>query len=147
MLERMKLCGANLEITLQKVIDKNAASVSKTINASENQDSLDLMANDAADRAEASADDCENFLDEYEAYADSYAVVATKYAQNPADMSIISEYSDMATKAQEMEQTKPDACQTDEAFMKRYSRITAKVTKAAAVQMQGSAKLLEQMGK
>jgi len=147
MIERMKLCGANLEITLQKVIDKNAAAVSKTTNASESQDSLDFMADDAADRADVSGTDCEDFLDKYEDYADSYAVVATKYARNPTDMSIVTEYSDMATKAQEMEQTKPDDCQTDEAFMKRYSRITAKVTSAAAVQMQGSAKMLEQMSK
>ena len=60
----------------------------------------------------------------------------------------------MATKAQEMQQDKPDACEADAAFVKRYTRIMAKMTKAAAVQTAGMAQqaastaaLLEKMKK
>ena len=53
----------------------------------------------------------------------------------------------MAEKAQKMEQEKPDACEGYAAFMKRYLGITAKMTKAAAAQAAGSAKMMEQMSK
>jgi len=91
--------------------------------------------------------DCDKFLTDFEQFVNSYATVAAKFSQNPADMSIMSEYSDMATKAQEMQSSKPGACEGDAAFMKRYLRITAKMTKAAAAQAAGSAKMIDQMSK
>ncbi|WP_216726400.1 hypothetical protein [Hymenobacter siberiensis] len=105
---------------------------------------------EAAAEAPASADDdsaCDKFLTDYEDYANSYAVLAAKYTKNPMDMTIMQKYTDMATKAQQMKQDKPDACEADVAFMKRYTRITAKVTKAMAAQTAGSAKMMEQMSK
>ena len=94
-----------------------------------------------------SGGDCDKFLTDYEEFVDSYAAVAAKYAKNPNDMTIMTEYSEMATKSQEMQGNKPDACEADEAFMKRYTRIAAKMTKAAAAQAAGSAKMMEQMSK
>lgn len=99
-------------------------------------------------------EDCDKFLTDFEKYVGSYAALANKMAKNPADLSLMTEYTAMATKAQEMQQDKPDACATDAAFMKRYTCIMAKMTKAAAVQTAGmanqaasAAKLMEQMGK
>ena len=160
--EAMELCGKNLDVTLQKAADKSSAATShETVKGV--QDTLggdmfaELPADKAADRAEASADkaadraeasaDCDEFLAHYEEYANSYAALATKYAKNPMDMTIMQEYTEMADKAQKMEQDKPDACEADGAFRKRYLRITAKVTKATAAQAAGSAKMLESMSK
>ena len=94
-----------------------------------------------------SAEDCDKFLTDYEEFATSYAALSAKFAQNPSDMSIMTEYGEMATKAQEMQTNRPDACQSNAAFLKRYTSIAAKVSKAAAAQAAGSAKLMEQMAK
>lgn len=150
----MQICTVNFVVTLQKVADKNSATSSSEAVKGE-QDTLDVdmfaeLPTDAKVEALVSDDDktaCDKFLTDYEDYANSYAVLAAKYAKNPMDMTIVQEYTEMATKAQEMQQDKPDACDSDGAFMKRYTRVTAKVTKAAAAQMQGSAKMLEQMSK
>lgn len=95
----------------------------------------------------SSTEDCDKFLSDYEAYADSYTALAAKYAKNPADISVMQEYTDMAAKAQEMQENKPDVCGGNKDFYKRYSLITAKVSKAAAVQAQSSAKIMEQLSK
>ncbi|GAA4357559.1 hypothetical protein GCM10023185_22380 [Hymenobacter saemangeumensis] len=96
--------------------------------------------------AGASAGDCDKFLRDYEEFATAYVALSAKYAKNPTDMSIMAEYGEMAAKAQEMQQLSPETCQGDAAFLKRYTSIAAKVTHAAAAQLQGSAKMLEQMG-
>lgn len=93
------------------------------------------------------AEDCTDFLDDYEAYAEAYASLAAKLARNPTDASLLTEYTQMAAKAQEMQEDKPDACQTDAVFLQRYTSITATVSKAAAAQAAGSARLIEQMSK
>jgi hypothetical protein len=142
----------------QETAAVEASAISSTESAAdepemESADSTEASASvssEVAAEAPASADDktaCDKFLTDYEDYANSYAALAAKYAKNPMDMSITQEYTEMAAKAQEMQQDKPDACEADAAFMKRYTRVTAKVTKAAAAQMQGSAKMLEQMSK
>ena len=100
MMENIKRCGINLEITLQKVIDKSAVVASKTTNDPADEDSVGfIIDSEANDRTEHSADNCEDFLNKYEDYADSYATLAAKYARNPSDVSIVSEYTNMATKA------------------------------------------------
>lgn len=105
---------------------------------------------------ESSSDpkECDKFLTDFEKYVGSYAALATKMVKNPADLSLMTEYSDMTTKAQEMQQDKPDACATNADFMKRYARIMARMSRAAAAQTAGmtnqassAAKLMEQMGK
>lgn len=101
----------------------------------------------AATSTNPAGGDCDKFLTDYEEFVDSYAAVAAKYAKNPSDLTIMKEYSEMATKSQEMQGNKPDACEADAAFMKRYTRIAAKMTKAAAAQAAGSAKMMEQMSK
>ena len=124
-----------------------AAADSNEVALAEATTSPDETAPTPEETAATGADDCDNFLANYGAYADSYASLAAKYAKNPTDMSIMSEYTDMATQAQKMQESLPEACQADAAFLKRYTRITAKVSKAATAQAAGSAKLLEQMSK
>ena len=94
----------------------------------------------SAESSSSNAQDCDKFLTDFEQYVGSYVALATKMAKNPADLSLMTEYTEMAAKAQEMQQDKPDACEADAAFMKRYTRIMAKMTKAAAVQTTGMAK-------
>ena len=119
-------------------------------------DAEKLEAASTSSATESSSDpkECDKFLTDFEKYVGSYAALATKMAKNPADLSLMTEYSDMTTKAQGMQQDKPDACATNAAFMKRYARIMARMSRAAAAQTAGmtnqaasAAKLMEQMGK
>ena len=84
--------------------------------------------------------DCDKYLTDFDALMTSYASITSKMAKNPLDVTILSEYSDMATKLQEMENDKPDACNGNAAFAKHYARIMAKMSQAAAAQTTGLAK-------
>lgn len=139
------------ETTTETAAETEAAATdaaSETSSTEESPAVAEETKPEAADATSSSANaDCEKFLTDYEQFVDSYAVVAAKFAKSPTDMSIMSEYTEMATKAQEMQGNKPDACEADAAFMKRYLRIAAKMSKAAAAQAAGSAKMMEQMSK
>lgn len=84
--------------------------------------------------------DCNQFLTNLETVVASYSSLATKMSKNPLDLTMMSEFTDIATKAQEMQQDKPDACEADAAFIKRYTQIMTNMTKAAAIQTAGMAK-------
>lgn len=86
------------------------------------------------------AEDCDKYLADFDALMTSYATIARKMSKNLLDVTVLSEYADMTTKLQEMENDKPDACNGNEAFAKHYARIMAKMSKAAAAQTTGLAK-------
>lgn len=44
------------------------------------------------------------FLIDYDGFVDEYVEIIKKYKENPADMSILSDYTDMVTKASEWSQ-------------------------------------------
>lgn len=112
-----------------------------------NTEQPEAASTSAKDTDSGNAQDCDKFLTDLEAVVSSYAALATKMAKNPLDVSILSEYAEMATKAQEMQQDKPDACEANAAFMNRYARIMTKMTKAAAAQTAGMAKKLFKLAK
>lgn len=96
---------------------------------------------EAVTKEETSAEDatnddassnCDAWLDDYEAYIDDYIRILKKYQANPTDMSVMQEYQSMMQKAQSMSQNTPDDCAADPGFMGRMSKITAKMSGAAA---------------
>ncbi|MFM7301219.1 MAG: DUF6591 domain-containing protein [Crocinitomicaceae bacterium] len=76
------------------------------------------------------AGDCEQFCSDYEAFANDYVSIMEKYKANPADPSILQEYSEMATKASDM-QSSASKCTADPAVAARITKVLEKIAKAA----------------
>lgn len=73
--------------------------------------------------------DCEKFCSDYEAFADSYVAFMKKYKSNPADPSVLSEYSEMLSKASEM-QSNSSSCTGDLKVSARISQAASKIARA-----------------
>ena len=78
--------------------------------------------------------DCEQFCSDYEEFADEYVAFMKKYKSNPSDPSILSEYSDMISKAAEMQESSTD-CSADVNVAARISKALARIAKAALVRL------------
>lgn len=74
--------------------------------------------------------DCDKFIKDYEEFADSYIKVLKKYKANPSDATIITEYTEMATKSLDM-QTQAANC-TDPKYVEKMTEIATKMATAAA---------------
>ena len=74
--------------------------------------------------------DCEQFCSDYEAFADEYVSLMKKYKANPSDATILSEYSEMVSKAAEMQESSID-CSADTKVAARISKAIARIAKAA----------------
>ena len=83
------------------------------------------------DDASSSSSDCEQFCDDYEAFVDDYIEVLKKYKANPSDMSILTEYSSMMSKASSMQNVSAD-CAGD---LKAAARMSASAMKMAQAAM------------
>ena len=83
------------------------------------------------DEASSSSSDCEQFCDDYEAFVDDYIEVLKKYKANPSDMSILTEYSSMMSKASSMQNVSAD-CAGD---LKAAARMSASAMKMAQAAM------------
>ncbi len=77
-------------------------------------------------------------MDSYEAFYDEYCNILKKYAENPSDMKLLADYTDMLTKATEMAE-KFDAWENSDmnsAELKYYldvnNRVTQKLLELAA---------------
>lgn len=92
---------------------------SSPVNDSEETDENDEEASDV---------DCDQFIEDYESFADSYIDVLKKYKANPSDASILTEYSEAAQKAMEM-QKDASSC-TDPAYASKLMEIANKIAKA-----------------
>ncbi|MBM3161448.1 MAG: hypothetical protein FJZ66_08940 [Bacteroidetes bacterium] len=76
------------------------------------------------------AGDCEQFCLDYEAFANDYVSIMKKYKANPTDPSILQDYSEMATKASDM-QSSASNCTADPAVAARIKKALEKIAKAA----------------
>ena len=83
------------------------------------------------EEASSSSSDCEQFCDDYEAFVDDYIEVLKKYKANPSDMSILTEYSSMMSKASSMQNASAD-CAGD---LKAAARMSASAMKMAQAAM------------
>jgi len=73
--------------------------------------------------------DCDKFIKDYENFADSYIKLLKKYKANPADASILTEYTEAVQKATDM-QTNASNC-TDMKYATKLTAIANKIAKAA----------------
>ena len=77
-----------------------------------------------------SSSDCDQFIKDYEEYVNSYIVIIKKMKANPSDMTIMSEYTEMAAKAATM-QTNAGDC-TDAKYTAKLANLATKMANAAA---------------
>jgi len=110
----------------------SSSSAPSTSNQEDKSSSEASEASNASETPEASkgSGDCEKFCSDYEAFADEYITFMKKYKANPTDASILTEYSEMMSKAADMEKNSKD-CASDVKVAQRLSKIVAKMAKAA----------------
>ncbi len=72
--------------------------------------------------------DCDQFITDYEEFVTDYIKVVKKYKANPTDTSILTEYSELAQKASEM-QSKASDC-TDPKYATKLMQLASKIAKA-----------------
>ena len=77
-----------------------------------------------------SSGDCDQFIKDYEEYVNSYIDIIKKMKANPSDMTIMSEYTEMAAKAATM-QTNAGNC-ADSKYTDKLTKLGTKMAKAAA---------------
>lgn len=83
-----------------------------------------------ASYSEMEVGDCEQFCIDYEAFADEYVALLKKYKANPSDASIITEYSEMTSKAAEMQESSK-VCAADAKTAARINKAVSKIARAA----------------
>lgn len=75
-----------------------------------------------------SSSDCDKFITDYEEFVTDYIKVLKKYKANPSDTSILTEYTELAQKASEM-QSKASDC-TDPKYATKLMQLASKIAKA-----------------
>ena len=130
----------NIKITTLTVIfaflimscgDSKTDSEQATDMMESTSDEVSEELSESMDEASSSSSDCEQFCDDYEAFVDDYIEVLKKYKANPSDMSILSEYSSMMSKASSMQNVSAD-CAGD---LKAAARMSASAMKMAQAAM------------
>lgn len=76
--------------------------------------------------------------------AGTYAAVAARVAQFPTDRNVMTEYSVTATHLVSLQEAaqkhKENGCESDSAFMRRYTRIAAAISEVASAHAAGPEK-------
>ena len=75
-------------------------------------------------------DPCEKLIAEYELFCDDYLTIITKIKANPADMSAVSDFNEMQTKASKMGK-EAKACD-DPKYNDRMMKLSTKMMQAAS---------------
>ena len=112
--------GSGAEMEKVKTFDINS-SVDKGKQMSSSDDS-------GSSTSTSSSVDCDKFITDYEAFVRSYIKILKKYKANPSDASILTEYTEAAQKASEM-QTNANNC-TDPKYASRLLRLSTKLAEA-----------------
>ena len=80
--------------------------------------------------ANESSSDCDQFIEDYEDYVNNYIKIIKKMKANPSDMSIMTEYIEMASKAAEMQTGAADC--TDAKYAAKLMKLSTKIANAAS---------------
>ncbi len=125
-------CGGESASNQETSTNTSTNKVEKTTETVEKQETVETTIEKREESTpvveETTEDDCSAFLDEYEEFVDDYIDVLKKYKANPSDMSILSDYQEMAAKATEM-QNDAKNCSSAK-YANRVNKITQKLTKA-----------------
>lgn len=129
-----KPMGFAPEESLLEEILKNAKGIEITradITNPKTEPIIDNSVSSDSETGESSdSGNCDQFCSDYEAFADEYVAFMKKYKANPADMTILSEYSEMMSKAADMQESSKD-CSADPSVAARITKALAKIAKSA----------------
>ena len=116
--------------TMEKV---SLLQVSSTANMDQADNSSSSSSTEDSESSSSSSTsssvDCDQFITDYSDFADSYVALLKKYKANPSDASILTEYTEAAQKAMEM-QKDASSC-TDPDYASKLMEIANKIAKAA----------------
>ncbi len=104
-------------------------TLSSTLEKKEESSSSSSVSSENENPSTASSGDCDQFIKDYEAFANSYIKILKKYKANPNDASILTEYTEAAQKAVEMQKGATDC--TDAKYAAKLMEIANKIAKAA----------------
>lgn len=99
-----------------------------TVSSTESSDNSSASSDEST--SASSSSDCDQFITDYEEFVSSYIAILKKYKANPTDMSILTEYSEMASKAATM-QTDASNC-TDAKYAAKLMKLNTKIANAVA---------------
>lgn len=77
------------------------------------------------------SDECLKFLSSYEEFMDDYIALLKKYKQNPSDMSILKEYTEMLGQSTKWAEGNED-CAVNPEFYNKFTEIQMKIANAAS---------------
>ena len=122
-------CGGSDKNTIDDLDDAienySDSNIDDTYNeSSESED----ISNDEIESSSSS--DCDQFIKDYEEFVNSYIVIIKKMKANPSDMSIMSEYTEMASNASTMQSDAADC--NDIKYAAKLSQLATKMANAAA---------------
>ena len=117
--------GKGIEITRADITNPKTEPIidNSTSSSDESDDDNSTSSSDASG-------DCDQFCSDYESFANEYVDLMKKYKANPSDASILSEYTEIVSKAADMQESSKD-CTADAKFAARISKAVAKIAKAA----------------
>ena len=129
-------CGGSESKEPEATIEDSAATTEETAGTIEetsgttDESSTKTEESSSATEVEStvSNSDCDEFIKDYEGFVNSYITVARKMKANPTDMTILSEYTEMASKATTM-QSKAGDC-TDAIYADKIAKLATKLAKA-----------------
>ena len=113
--EKVKTFGINSEV---KKPDETVSSSSSESNSTSEEVSSSL----------SNTGDCDQFIKDYTAFVNSYVKLLKKYKANPTDATILSEYTEAAQKAVEM-QKNASAC-SDAKYVSKLLELNNKLAQA-----------------
>jgi hypothetical protein len=110
--------GKGIEITRADIMNiVTEPIIDNSTNAEDNTSSTD------------DSSDCDQFITDYEEFVADYIQVLKKYKANPSDTSILTEYTELAQKASEMQSQASDC--SDPKYATRLLQLSNKMAKAA----------------
>lgn len=124
-MKKTKILGLSMVLF---VLMSSFGNLNQKTNEQNNESFLTIFNNTVSETDEY---DCDTFLKNYDKFVDKYISVLKKYKENPTDMTIITEYSELAAEAAKWSGETPPECSEPE-HVKKLAEIAAKLAKAAA---------------
>lgn len=127
-------CGGNDKKTSEDVEDvedviENYSNYESNDENTSNQ-SIESGDNSNDEIESSTSKDCDQFIKDYEEFVNGYIVIIKKMKANPTDMSIMTEYAEMASNAATMQSDAADC--TDAKYVTKLSQLATKMAYAAA---------------
>lgn len=125
--------------TVEDNTTENIEDSAQAENGSGEPEVENIETNPEAEGAEMDTTEWKQFLKDYEAWVEDYVKILKKYSENPTDMSIISDYTEMLkevteweAKADEIEKELEEASPAEAIeYSAELLKITAKIAEAA----------------